>query len=286
VTVQPTVAAAAAKTPRFAPRARPAPLPQQRHVIAGTYLLTADHEGVAERLADRIVGAGGLAVILSAETCANAPMLAGTVERIRANGAVSGIVHLAGLEAAAGDLGGWKAQTAAQAKTLFKLLQLCGPDLSSRDSVALSVGRLGGSFGRDAAGRGAASAGAAVGLFNCAMAEWPSLRARMVDFEDAAQAEQIADALLDELAVADARSEIGYLHTAGKAEGSRIGFVHVAENIGDHPFASHLQPDGEWVALITGGARGITAEIAEELARPGMRLVLLGRTPRWAMAPA
>jgi NAD(P)-dependent dehydrogenase (short-subunit alcohol dehydrogenase family) len=33
------------------------------------------------------------------------------------------------------------------------------------------------------------------------------------------------------------------------------------------------------VALITGGARGITAEIAEELIRPGMRLVLVGRTP-------
>jgi len=268
-----------AKTPRFAPRARPAPLPQKRHVITGTYLLSADHEGVAERLADRIVGIGGQAVILSAETCANTPLLVATVERIRANGAVSGIVHLAGLEAAAGDLGGWKDQTAAQTKTLFKLLQLCGPDLSSRDSVALSVGRLGGSFGRDAAGRGAASAGAAVGLFNCAMAEWPSLRARMIDFEDAAQAEQIADALLDELAVADARSEIGYLHSNGNAEGKRVGFVHVAESIVDHPFASHLQPDGEWVALITGGARGITAEIAEELARPGMRLVLLGRTP-------
>src|SRR3546814_16226675 len=33
-----------------------------------------------------------------------------------------------------------------------------------------------------------------------------------------------------------------------------------------------------WVVLVTGGARGITAEIVEELVRPGMRLVLLGRT--------
>ena len=274
------LAAAPAKTPRFAPRARPAPLPQQRHAISGTYLLTADHDGVAERLADRIVGVGGQAVILSADTCADAQALAGIIERTRASsGPLHGFVHLAGLQEAAGDLGGWKQQTAAQAKTLFKLLQLCGPDLSTRDSVALSVGRLGGSFGRDASGRGAASAGAAVGLFNCAMAEWPTLRARMIDFEDAALPDQIADALLDELAVADARSEIGYLHADAKAEANRIGFVHVAESIGDHPFASHLQPDGEWVALITGGARGITAEIAEELARPGMRLVLLGRTP-------
>jgi len=272
-------APAPSKTPRFAPRARPAPLPQQRHVIAGTYLLSADQDGVAERLADRIVGVGAQAVILSAETCADPQLLTATVERIRANGPLSGIVHLAGLETAAGDLQGWKTQTAAQAKTLFRLLQLCAPDLSGRDSVALAVSRLGGSLGRDTAGRGAASAGAAVGLFNCAMAEWSKLRARLVDFEDAAQADQIADALLDELAVADARSEVGYLHSGGKAEASRIGFVHVPESIVDHPFASHLQPDGDWVALITGGARGITAEIAEELARPGMRLVLLGRTP-------
>ncbi|MDR3417970.1 MAG: SDR family NAD(P)-dependent oxidoreductase, partial [Nevskia sp.] len=270
--------AAAATIPRFVPRARPAPLPQQRHAIAGVHIITADSEGVAERLADRIVGAGGQAIVLPAETWSD-DALAAAIERARASGPVHGIVHLAGLLSAPDDFRGWKTLTTSQVKTLFKLLQLCGPDLSSQDSVVLAVSRFGGSLGREAAGTGAAPAGAAVGLFNCAMAEWPTLRARLVDFEDSASADQIADALLDELAAADSRSEVGYLHSTGKNEPSRIGFVHVAESIGDHPFAHHLQPDGDWVALITGGARGITAEIAEELARPGMRLVLVGRTP-------
>ncbi|HZR38198.1 MAG TPA: SDR family NAD(P)-dependent oxidoreductase [Nevskia sp.] len=272
-------APAAAKTPRYAPRARAVPLPQQRHAVSGLYLLGADREGVAERLADRIVGAGGHALILSAETCADAQALAAAVAQARAAGPVRGLVHLAGLEAAAGDLGGWKAQTALQAKTLFRLLQLCGPDLSAQDSVALAVSRLGGSLGRNDAGLGSPAAGAAVGLFNCAMAEWPTLRARLVDFEDSAGADFIADALLDELAVAETRSEIGYRSGDGHVEPVRTGFVHLPQAIDDHPFAPHLRPDGDWVVLVTGGARGITAEIAEELSRPGMRLVLLGRTP-------
>jgi NAD(P)-dependent dehydrogenase (short-subunit alcohol dehydrogenase family) len=39
----------------------------------------------------------------------------------------------------------------------------------------------------------------------------------------------------------------------------------------------HLRPARGWVVLAIGGARGITAEIVQALAAPGVRLVLVGR---------
>ena len=49
---------------------------------------------------------------------------------------------------------------------------------------------------------------------------------------------------------------------------------------------SALTPDADWVVLATGGARGITAELLEEMAVPGMRLVLLGRSAEPESEPA
>ena len=37
--------------------------------------------------------------------------------------------------------------------------------------------------------------------------------------------------------------------------------------------------EGPRMVLATGGARGITAELLEEIAQPGMRIVLVGRSP-------
>ncbi|WP_293372991.1 type I polyketide synthase [Nevskia sp.] len=277
----PSVVIAAAATaavsdtiPRYAPRAKLVPLPKRRHAVAGLYVLTADEEGVADLLAARIVKAGGKAAVLPAAAATDPAQLATTLDGLRQqHGKVAGIIHLASLVSAdVSDLAVWKRQSALQAKALFWLLQQTMSELSAGPSVALAASRFGGCLGRETEGPSLPQAGAAVGLFNCATQEIPSLRARLVDFEVVATTQSIVDALFDELVVDDARTEIGY------AESMRYGYTHVAETVSDHPFAPHLTPNGDWVVLITGGARGITAEIAEELARPGMRLVLLGRT--------
>ena len=269
------VAVAVSETiPRFVPRARRVPLPARRHPVAGLYLLTADAEGIATALAQRIDQAGGKTAVIAAADAVDPVKLAKTLDALRKqHGKVAGLVHLATLDNAAGDdLASWKQQSALQAKALFWLLQQTMSELAAGPSVALAASRFGGSLGREAEGSSLPQAGAAVGLFNCATQEIPSLRARLVDFEATATVDAIVDALLDELVVDEARTEIGY------AEGQRHGYTHAPEDLADHPFAPHLRPAGDWVVLITGGARGITAEIAEELVRPGMRLVLLGRT--------
>ena len=274
-----------AGAPRYAPRLRPAPLPAEKHAIGGLYLIGADSEGLAERLAQRIDGAGGRAVVLPQAVLGDAAGLAAAIGRLRSHGPVRGLVHLAGLERGdAADLAAWKLQTARQTKQLFRLLQQLAPEFSAADGVALAASRLGGSLGREASGSASAAAGAAVGLFNCARAEWPQLRARLVDFDESASGVDIVNALFDELCVAEQRSEIGYVAGARGGEAQRVGFAHIAEPLSQAGPAL-VQPSADWVVLVTGGARGITAQVAEELVRAApasggsrMRLVLVGRT--------
>ncbi|GEM_PF-12501 len=261
---------------RLVVRMRPAPLPTTtRQSVSGLYVITADNEGVAQRVADRVVGAGGFAAVVPIDIASDPTAIKDTVSRLRAqHGAVRGIVHLASLEGAdTSTINTWHQASRSQVKALFFLLQQAAADFAASDSVALSASRFGGSLGREAHGRSVPTAGGAVGLFNCAIAEWPKLRARLVDFEDSASPDFIADALFDELTIADRRPEVGYRGA------ERVSGGYVIEPLVDHPFAPHLEPAGDWVMLVTGGARGITAEIAEELVRPGMRLVLVGRTP-------
>ncbi len=274
VAVAAATSTASETIPRFVPRSRRVPLPAKRHAIAGLYLLTADADGIAAKLARRIDKAGGKAAVIAAADATDPAALAKTLDALRKqHGKVAGLVHLAPLDVVdTRDLASWKLQSSLQAKALFWLLQQTMSELAAGPSVALAASRFGGSLGREAEGSSQPQAGAAVGLFNCATQEIPSLRARLVDFEATATTDAIVDALLDELAVDEARTEIGY------ADGQRHGYTHAPEDLADHPFAPHLAPSGDWVVLITGGARGITAEIAEELVRPGMRLVLLGRT--------
>ena len=260
--------------PRYAPRARRVPLPKAQLAIAGLYVLTADDGGIAPLLAACIGKAGGKAVVIPVTAACDPAALATTLDGLRQqHGKVSGIVHLATLDSAdTSELAAWKQQSTRQAKALFWLLQQTMTDLGRGPSVALAASRFGGSLGRETEGSSLPQAGAAVGLFNCATQEIPSLRARLVDFAADASAQVIVDALMDELAADDARTEIGYV------DGVRYGYTHAAEPVSDHPFAPHLTPSGDWVVLISGGARGITAEIVEQMVRPGMRLVLLGRS--------
>ena len=133
--------------------------------------------------------------------------------------------------------------------------------------------RLGGTLGRDSVADGATVAGGIVGLLNCARQEWPDAHLRPVDF-NGQTAESIAQLLLEELASTEQLPEVGYVGDA------RYTSATVEEPLQDTRFAPHLEPEGDWVVFATGGARGITASILQRLARPGMTMVLAGRSAR------
>ena len=158
----------------------------------------------------------------------------------------------------------------------FKLLQWAGPALRRTGKHAgagfATVSRLDGGFGslREQPLSDPLSGGLA-GLAKTAYREWPEVHCKALDLGgDFGSAEQAAEALVAELFVAGSL-ETGLSH--GKRWGLELAFEPIAEADGDTVI------DAGDVVLVTGGARGVTAAVAVELAqRCQPLLVLLGRS--------
>jgi acyl transferase domain-containing protein/NAD(P)H-dependent flavin oxidoreductase YrpB (nitropropane dioxygenase family) len=122
---------------------------------------------------------------------------------------------------------------------------------------------------------GRAGAGGPAGLVKTVAAEWPSIRARVVDLEPSSVASGAAAELLHaELHAADEHIEIGYVG------GVRSSLEIVPADLGQLERLGELGLDSSSVVLVTGGARGITARAAVALAHTyGCRIELVGRSP-------
>ncbi|TAJ51220.1 MAG: SDR family NAD(P)-dependent oxidoreductase [Nevskiaceae bacterium] len=94
---------------------------------------------------------------------------------------------------------------------------------------------------------------------------------RAVDFGEQSDA-YIAERLVAELFADNRDPEAGYLGE------TRVRGATLSAPLGATA-TPRLEPGADWLVLATGGARGITAELLEAMARPGMRLVLVGRSP-------
>ena len=113
-------------------------------------------------------------------------------------------------------------------------------------------------------GRG--GVGGPAGLIKTVAAEWPDVRARVVDLETPDDA---AGMLHRELHADDHHVEIGYLGGVR----SSLEVLPAEVPIGE------LDLDHDSVVLVTGGARGITAKVAIALAsRHGCKIELVGRS--------
>jgi acyl transferase domain-containing protein/NAD(P)H-dependent flavin oxidoreductase YrpB (nitropropane dioxygenase family)/NAD(P)-dependent dehydrogenase (short-subunit alcohol dehydrogenase family) len=174
-----------------------------------------------------------------------------------------------------------------------------------------SASKLGGSFG--SSGSGAASEtvaglnrvwGAGIsGFMKCLAKEWPNVRVKAVDFEQTLLPSQIAKLVLTEMdaqeeleenegggsnaaVAAQKRVEIGYVNdgTARVGLNVKLADIEISKSASQTPAISI---DSSSVIVITGGARGITAEIALDLAEQFQpQLILIGRTPEPAAEPS
>jgi len=143
-------------------------------------------------------------------------------------------------------------------------------DAAARGGAWLaSITRLGGDFGiAGLAGDRDPNAGALAGLMKTAAREWPSLSVHALDVPPTANAE-VLDALFA-AAFEGAPVELG--HT------DRLGTPTLVP--GNEASGPGVELDSDDVVLVSGGARGVTASVAVELARRGQpTLVLLGRSP-------
>ncbi len=164
-------------------------------------------------------------------------------------------------------------------RTAFELMQFAGPALienaKTEPTVLVTVTRNGGDFGLTGLRKLAdCYAGGLAGLSKTAGHEWPAVKCKAVDLSsNFLSAEMAAESVVDEILLTGI-PEIGIT-----ADGLTMPTTESApfEASDGASAQSVLAPDD--FVIVTGGARGVTSEIAIEVAarfRP--RLLLLGRS--------
>lgn len=274
---------AANHPPRCVMRPRPEPLTADmaRRLAPGLWVLTRDRLGVADALLAALRGRGVTVQFVESEALASEPAV---LERCRqlAGTVIGGVVHLAPLGLPALDAestpSDWRTALQVSEKSFFTLLRELGPSMGD-GAHAVAASDLGGRFAREGDGRGDLRlVGGAVGALKSLLEERPTLRVKAIDLDPRRSASQLAADLLGEIELVGGRQEVGY------PEGQRTVFHSVAEDcVRNADRAAELH---DLVVIATGGARGITAEVLRELARPGTTLVVTGRSQLDVTEPA
>jgi acyl transferase domain-containing protein/NAD(P)H-dependent flavin oxidoreductase YrpB (nitropropane dioxygenase family)/NAD(P)-dependent dehydrogenase (short-subunit alcohol dehydrogenase family) len=269
--------------PRYRMVAQPQPLTStERTCPTGLVLITEDTRAIAPLIAAKLNRQGATAMILSRQICMEPEALTRTVAALRLqHGAVQGVLHLAALDDAPlpDRLEEWKICTQIHVKSLFLLLQACAQDLHPlpHDSCGkrlLTASLFGGHFGRDGRGMsGLASGGGGQALLRTIQAEYKECRPVAIDIDGEVDADSLANLIIAEYLSSSTHIEVGY------SGGERLVFAVESAPLVSLRKSERVAPEAHWVVLVTGGARGITAEVVRTISRPGLRLVILGLTP-------
>ena len=247
----------------------------------GLFLITEDDLSVASHISEALQQRGVKTAIVATSILRSPEQLATVVAEYRQLlGPVTGILHLAPLAAIPMPvtLSDWRQYTQIHSKSLFQLLQLCAEDLQpagqQQQGRVLAASLFGGYFGRDSqSGDGLPTGGSNTGLLKTLITEWPGVHAKAIDFDTTVSPPDMAQHLVNELLLPGGRIEVGY------PQGNRTIFKTVPAPLQITETSAQLTPSADWVVLVTGGARGITAEITDELIVPGMTLIVVGRSP-------
>jgi acyl transferase domain-containing protein/NAD(P)-dependent dehydrogenase (short-subunit alcohol dehydrogenase family) len=257
----PSVSPPPASTVRLAPMLRryvleatpvPAAVANCVRVDGRRFVIVPDRGGVAARLAELLSARGARVHILAP---GEDPAFLGGLPQAPGE-VVDGVVHLESLGA----------ESHAPVRSLFALAQAA---VRAKALWVVAATGRGGKFGvGEACSQGPGGIG---GMLKSVAKEHPQLRVRAIDLDPAEDAAQLAANIYAELLADDKRVEVGY------AGGVRHALSAVASDLRDE--GPRLELGSDSVVLMTGGARGITAEVAVELARRfRCRLVLVGRS--------
>ena len=159
----------------------------------------------------------------------------------------------------------------------FRLLRAAGPELRKAGrfgAACVAVTRLGGTFGLGdlaTVDGSEADSGGLAGLVKTAGHEWPEVACKAIDVDSAWDVTAAAAAIITEMTIRGP-VEVGLAATGKIKLSLHARPVDLSESV------SPLGPND--VVVVSGGARGVTAEVAVALAeafRP--TIVLLGRSP-------
>jgi NAD(P)-dependent dehydrogenase (short-subunit alcohol dehydrogenase family) len=256
-------------------------------------LITDDGQGIARTLADRLQELGQSVVLVrmaagSASTASgqfqadltDAHSVDDLLQRIRKQlGPVGGLIHLLPLaDAPAGET--WPERMRREVKSLFLLARGLADELcrcaGSGNALLLAATAMGSPAD---AGNGHAAgdaffpgSGGVGGIVKSLAHEWPEVLVRVIDLDREEAPAELADRLLAELGDPDGPIEIAY-------DGARRTTPQCLPAPLDSRQPSTIALGSEATILLTGGARGITAAVALELARRYRpNLILVGRS--------
>jgi len=173
---------------------------------------------------------------------------------------------------------GWPAADAPLAVTLwtFNVLKEFETDLRTSSEEGggwfINLTSLGGKFGVDAGLSSALTAAPTIGIAKTLLRENPKLVVKAIDVDAGLAPAALAGQLLAELESGDPQVEVGL---------SRQGrWKLLLRKDGPHTASTTPVLEPGAVVLVTGGAYGVTADVAKALAEQWQpRLVLVGRSP-------
>jgi acyl transferase domain-containing protein/NAD(P)H-dependent flavin oxidoreductase YrpB (nitropropane dioxygenase family)/NAD(P)-dependent dehydrogenase (short-subunit alcohol dehydrogenase family) len=255
----------------------------------GTLVLTDDGAGIAAALARKLRDLGQQVAFVSdapGENVFQADLTSpqaveDLLGRIRHQcGPINGLIHLLPLTPMRPSQS-WASRLQLDVKSLFLLARGLADELQKAaetdQAVLLAATGMGGSFGSGAEAQltddFSPSQGGVAGLIKSLAHEWPNVLVRVVDVDGRSDADRLAGTLLAELGDPVGPVEIGY-------QGHRrLTLQCLPSPLVETPDAPSPL-DRNSTVLLTGGARGITAAVALELARRHQpNLVLIGRSP-------
>jgi len=264
-----------------------APLPRERFGLmeGGRIVITDDRRGLARALENQLLAAGvGVERIGGPEEpvdWTSPAAIESVLDRLRSRGSLAGIVHaLPFASGSSSDWIGtdWSARVGVEVRGLFLTAKAMAADLETAaragGACLIAATALGGRY----ASAGCSQAdffpgqGGIAGLIKTLAREWPTVRSRVVDFAADVPVERIAQRVVSEVFASDHWAEVGY------DQDRRIRLRTIEKSLERAASTFELEP-GEPV-LISGGARGITALAAAELARLWRpTLLIVGTTP-------
>jgi acyl transferase domain-containing protein/NAD(P)H-dependent flavin oxidoreductase YrpB (nitropropane dioxygenase family)/NAD(P)-dependent dehydrogenase (short-subunit alcohol dehydrogenase family) len=261
------------------------------------FLVSADGRGIAQAVAEHIRGRGGRVVLVQLGVGISAvdegnyrvdltdpAVVSEFVAMVRQqHGLIGGVIHLLPLQdrtdPAAMDLVTWRDRLCREVKSLFYLARTTAEDLKQAGEMEgawlVAATAMGGTCAIDPTEQQSffPGHGSIAGLVKTLALEWPTVRCKVVDLDLEDPVATLAEQLFQEIAAGDGLVEVGY-------KDARRRILQPKWVPLDPDAATELPIDSNWVVLVTGGARGIMAEVACELAEHYQpTLLLVGRSP-------
>jgi len=273
------------------------PLPLRPRLTSppGAIVITDDRQGSAQELADRLAELDVKSVLVRNTTdggeggefsadLTNPEAVADLLSRLRQTcGPVSGLIHLLPLaEPIEGDTPAQRAWR--EVKSLYLLARGLEADIrgagKSPSGLLLAVTAMGGrmGYGQELPNELPVGHGGVAGFTKSLAHEWPEALVRSVDVDGETPATQLAERLLAELGDSAGPFEVGL------CDDCRVTWQVKPGPLAKETPVVDLGPDS--TIVVTGGARGITAKVALELARRYQaKLVLVGSSAPPATEP-